>query len=154
MSTDELNALIQRIRELRQAIGQGASPAEIQQAECALGVQLPRTYKHFLACCGWCALHAELVFGLGADCPPEYDLIRHTTYMRKDWCVPVPHPLVPIGGDLSGNEYCLEIDPRDNDPVDCPIVLWDHDSFPDQIPDIVAPGFGEWLQAKLEERLL
>ena len=125
--------------------GRGAGPQEILDAERKMGVVFPRSYKDFLSAFGWARVSFDMLYGLGADVPAPYDLVKNVFCERCDAHPHIPHHLVPIMNDGAGNHYCLDIS-RFHD-AECPVVFWDHehDDGPNQSPEEVSPSFDGWL---------
>lgn len=127
--------------------GQGASPAEIRHAEHRLGTTLPRGYKSFVAEFGWGTFAQWELYGLGADVPPQLDLVRVTLEERTEFHPLNPPQLIPILNDGGGNLHCLDTSRLVSG--ECPVVVWDHELQADQIPLEEASCFLSWLSQRL-----
>lgn len=118
----------QQLRSLATAhVGNGATSDEIAEAERALRVVLPRSYKLFLREFGWGgAGHWEL-YGLGPDVPPYLQLVEMTVSERTEMMPPLLLHLIPIMNDGGGNLFCLDTS-RYGPDQECPVVLRDHET--------------------------
>jgi hypothetical protein len=125
--------------------GIGATDQEIADAEQALGVRFPRSYKALLSRFGWVRIYCDPLFGIGRSAPPEYGLVEATMSERYEAHPHIPPHLIPIMNDGAGNHYCLNTASYFGD--ECPVVFWDHEhqDGPDQSPEQVSPSFDRWL---------
>lgn len=125
--------------------GGGASDQEIADAERAIGVRFPQSYKAFLLRFGWAEFYCDTLYGLGADVPLGFTLVRNALCERHEAHPHIPLHLIPIMNDGAGNNYCLDTSRLHDD--ECPVVFWDHEheDGPDQSPEQVSPSFDRWL---------
>lgn len=138
---------IDRIRTNRSAmLGREATEEQIEEAEGAIGVELPESYRRFLAEFGWGGIGDLEVIGTGADVPPFLDLVRLTLSERADAHPRMRRSLVPIAADGAGNYYCIRTEAWQQEG---PVVLWDHEAGEDQRPEEVATNFGAWLEDRV-----
>lgn len=127
--------------------GDGADPEEIAVAERRLGVRLLGCYRRFLERFGWLGLGAFEIYGLGAGVPKHMNLVEITESEQTEMYPRLRVGLVPVMNDGSGNLYCIDTIAAVNS--DMPVVFWDHDLDINQVPEIVAPSFEQWLDDKL-----
>ncbi len=107
--------------------GGGASAGGITAAEAALGVQFPKSFKHFLAQLGWFESAELEVYGLGPEVPKHLRLVACARKERIAWnnLQKMPPGLVPIIPDGRGGHYCLDTGTRTSS--ESPVVYWDHE---------------------------
>lgn len=128
------------LRHAEREFGQGASEAEIAQAESALNLPIRGDYREFLRTFGWGGVGSHELYGLGQDVPEHLNLIAITQSERTEMLPRLNAHLLPIMNDGAGNLYCIDA------AADCaPIVFWDHTLTADQIPERRASGFATWL---------
>jgi cell wall assembly regulator SMI1 len=125
--------------------GEGATAQQIAEAELALGIRLPNSYKSFLLRFGWAEIDSDTLYGLGDDVAQGHTLVKNTFSERYHAHPHIPHHLVPVMNDGAGNNYCLDTSRPHGD--ECPVVFWDHEHHdgPDQLPEQVSPSFDRWL---------
>lgn len=123
--------------------GQGASSEEIENAERALGVSFPASYRNFLREFGWARISHQELYGLGAEVPAYLELVRNTLAERSGMEPSLPASLIPIMNDGAGNHYCLDTSQKRD--AECPVVFWDHELGAHQEPAIVSESFDGWL---------
>ena len=149
MSIDEMITWINLVARTEK--GAGASDQEIVDVERAIGVQLPNSYKAFLATFGWARIDHDPLYGVGPDVPRPYALVRHVISERTDCEPAIPKHLVPFMNDGAGNHYCLETSyMRDGE---CPVVFWDHEheDGSDQSPLQLSSSFDHWIVDRIIE---
>lgn len=122
-------------------LGTGASAAEIETAERALGVSLAGGYRAFLMEFGWGAVGYMEFYGLGKGVPAYLDLVNVTLSEREEMRPKLRHDLIPLMNDGGGNLYCLDTSSTREPPV----VFWDHATGPDQVPEMKAENFASWM---------
>lgn len=125
--------------------GRGASEEAIARAEKTLGVSIRGGYRRFLRQFGWGGVEHLELYGLGRDVPPHLNLVRVTLSERNEAEPRLPHHLVPVMNDGSGNLHCLDTR-NQNEPS---IVFWDHEAMEDQKPEFEATDFSSWLAEQL-----
>lgn len=76
--------------------GRGASQSQIAEAEGALGVSFPDSYRRFLAELGWVSVDSDEIFGLGDGVPGHLELVRVTHSERTEFRPHIPSHLVPL----------------------------------------------------------
>jgi hypothetical protein len=136
MNMDMLESLVCSLTD--SALGAGASPLEISNAERTLAVRFPPSLKAYLRRLGWLrAGHMEL-FGLGRDVPKYLDLVNVTLWERNESGCPLPHQLLPVHNDGAGNLSC--IDTRSG-----AVMVWSHELGQGQVPELVGKDLIEWL---------
>ena len=125
--------------------GRGATEQQIADAERALEVRFPASYRAFLAKYGWAYIYYDPIFGVGPSVPPEFELVRHTLDERYDFEPNIPLHLIPVMNDGAGNHYCL--DTADFRGDECPVVFWDHDcrEGSEQTPFQASLSFDRWI---------
>jgi SMI1-KNR4 cell-wall len=140
-------------RLTNRARGHGATDHQIADAQHSLGVRLPQSYKSFLSKFGWAMICGDLLYGLGADVPHGFTVVKNALSERYEAHPHIPHHLVPIMNDGAGNNYCLDTSCFDGD--ECPVVFWDHEHWdgPDQAPERVSPSFDRWLIDRIVDGL-
>src|SRR5262245_54616566 len=111
----------------RIAVGNCATLDEIREAERTLGVTFSLSYLRFVALYGWAEIDSSEVYGLGAGIPEYLNVVHCTIREREDAEPEMPHHLIPIMNDGSGNHYCLDSS-RVSANDEMPIVFWDHES--------------------------
>lgn len=127
-------------------VGVGATAEEIKQAEKALEVRLPDSYKAFLREFGWAAIGPYEVYGLGPDVPSYLHLVEVAKSDQRSWDIP-PH-LVPFYNDGADNMDCF--DARHYEGGECPIVVWYHELGSDQDLEVEHPNFASWLSERID----
>jgi cell wall assembly regulator SMI1 len=143
--------IAKRIRACESAdIGRGASRQEISDAARILGVEFPQDYSEFLEQLGWGGIGDLELYGLGSDVPIHLSLVTITESERSEMQPPLPPALIPLANDGAGNLFCLDV--SHNWRSASPVVLWNHDEGPDQLPEFVADGFSTWLNAEVASR--
>jgi cell wall assembly regulator SMI1 len=142
MTFDELRTLLNRSGPLE--VGKGATKAEIEAAEQALGVSIRGDYRGFVQEYGWGGVGYIELYGLGDDVPPHLNLVDITQSERTEMSPCLRTELLPIMNDGGGNLYCL-----DTKPDGPKVVFWDHEDTADQAPVVDAPDFSAWLASKL-----
>ena len=137
--------LSRRLREYpgRRHLGQGATEADVSNAEAALGTKLPESYRAFLREFGWGGVDSWMLFGVGVGIPKHLDLVHMTESERTEAHPHIPTHLIPIMNDGFGNHYCLDTSSLDGG--ECAVVFWDHEKGARQQPEVVAPKFDVWL---------
>ena len=143
MSIDEMITQIDLLA--RKDRGTGATDLDIADAERAIGVRLPASYKTFLSTFGWARIYHDPLYGVGPSVPPEYRLVDTTLCERYQAHPHIPHHLVPIMNNGAGNHYCLDTANYLED--ECPVIFWDHEhqDGPNQSPEQVSSSFDRWL---------
>ncbi len=142
----DIGDLLSHIRGLRgAAYGVGASSEEVRQAEMALGVNFPWSFSRYLEAVGWLSLGPHEVFGLGCDVPRHLRLVEIASSERREFHPPIPESLVPFYNDGGGNHYCIDLSASREG--ESPVVFWDHELPPGQVPNRVADSFGDWLES-------
>jgi cell wall assembly regulator SMI1 len=123
----------------------GATDQEIANAERALGVRFPESYKAFLSRFGWAEIYYDTLYGLGPSVPPGYGLVKNALCERSEAEPLIPQHLVPVMNDGAGNNYCLDTSQLSSG--ECPVVFWDHEheDGSDQSPEQVSSSFDQWL---------
>ena len=141
-----INKMFDRIDALvKKQCGSGATDREIADAERALGVRFPQSYKAFLSRFGHAQIYYDTLYGLGPDVPEGYGLVRSTFSERYEAQPLIPQHLVPIMNDGAGNNYCLDTSKLHGG--ECPVVFWDHEheDGSEQTPNQVSSSFDRWL---------
>lgn len=111
----------------------------------------PSSYASFLRVIGWANIMHNYLYGIGESTPTHVELVRTTKWERELAEPSIPHSLVPIMNDGSGNNYCLDTSKLVNG--ECPVVFWDHEHEhgDKQTPEIVAPDFATWIVHEIDE---
>ena len=143
-----LAELIARLNKLQACqLGQGATQPEIEEAASALKVRLPSDYQDFLRRVGWASCGYFQLFGVGKDVPAHLELVSKTMGVRHQFRPHIPHHLVPLMNDGSGNYYCLSVDGHGKGKV----VFWNHELDEAQYPAVVGDSFVGWLNKYLDD---
>jgi hypothetical protein len=138
-----------RLRSLDSGVfGTGASEDEIHTAETALDVRISGEYRRFLTEFGWGGFGDVEIYGLGQGVPSFLNLVDNALSERNEAMPPLPNHLLPLRNDGGGNLYCL--DTADEWRAEPPMVLWNHEAGPGQIPEPIAGGFLGWLTGLLD----
>lgn len=136
--------LIKQLLELRTSPhGEGASEAEIAQAESAIGLKFPENFRHFISVFGWGGFGHIEIYGVGSGVPDFLNLTVQVEIERNKMKPHLFKYLIPLSNDGFGNHICL--DTRGSDGVDCPVVFWNHELPEKQEPEVEAESFAEWL---------
>jgi hypothetical protein len=130
--------------------GKGATDADIRRAEVELGIPLRGSYREFLRSFGWGGVGDIELFGLGVDVPHHLNLVTIAKSEREEANPPLRSYLIPVANDGGGNLFCLDVSEPYRDEF--PVVFWDHEGGSDQVPDLVAGDFSEWLSERLDQR--
>ncbi len=97
--------------------------AQVDEAEKALGCQLPPQYKSFLLICGSGEIGPEDFVGLGG--PDHLHIVKLTSRLRNRQN-PLPENLLPLRADGFGNYDCIDLSkPTSNG--ECSIIQWNHE---------------------------
>ena len=138
----------QRLRQTSGVeLGVGATAEELHEAERALGITFPDPLRLFLSSCGWAAIGPRELFGLGQDVPAFLNL-RAITQSERDEANPaLPVSLIPLSNDGAGNLFCIRADAT---PLESPVLFWNHELPPSQIPEQVAENYFEWLDETVD----
>jgi cell wall assembly regulator SMI1 len=119
----------------------GASEADVQEAENALGVHFPFQYRQFLLHFGSGFASSEEFVGLGG--PSHLNVVWLTNKLRGREGG-FPSWLIPIHTDGYGNYDCLDITRRDQNG-ECPVIQWLHDGGTNPSYAVLGASFNEWL---------
>jgi len=120
----------------------GVDEAQVDEAEEALGCQLPPQYRSFLLICGCGGIGPEDFVGLGG--PDHLNVVNLTSMLRKRQNA-LPENLLPLRGDGFGNYDCIDLLESTNNG-ECAIVQWNHEGG---VPDVLAGSFDEWFESIL-----
>ncbi len=131
-------------------LGPGAPEAEIRAAEQALGVSFPTGYREFLRVLGYSFWPVQ-IYGIASPELAYMHVVKATQDARLLLRPNLPLSLVPVSPDGRGGEYCLDTAAAHDG--ECPIVCWDRERGPDQLPRNVAPSFLAWLEATIRDRI-
>jgi len=136
---------------VKKECGRGATDQEIADAERALSVRFPRSYRAFLSEFGWAEIRHDVLYGLGCDVPSHHELVRNTLCERHQTEPLIPPYLVPIMNDGAGNNYCLDTSRLVDE--ECPVVFWDHEheDGSNQSPVQVASSFDRWIVDRITD---
>ncbi len=141
---DSKRNVIEQVGVAAREVGDGATDADIAEAERTLGVSFPRSYREFLSKYGWADIGTREIYGLGPDLPVYLRVVDMTLEERSpENGARIPRHLVAILNDGGGNLHCLDTSRTIDE--ECPVVFWDHDMGPDQQPDEWSANFVEWL---------
>ena len=125
-----------------------ATPAQIADAERALGTALPDSFRRFQLEFGDCQnAPLDIYHVLPAD-PPGLNLVPINLKERTEMGPRLPPHLIAFSDDGGGDLFCF--DTRAVNANEAPVVVWTHELDEDQTPELVAPSFAEWLRSELE----
>jgi cell wall assembly regulator SMI1 len=127
--------------------GTGASAQSICDAEAALGLAFPESYRRFLSSFGWGLIGEFDIYGLGADVPAWLDVVKMAACERTDLRPSLPAHLVPVHYEGDGDHIC--IDTRQRDGNTAAMVFWNQELGHKQAPEKIADDFVAWLTALL-----
>lgn len=117
---------IAEIRELLEAdslVAGGSSEASIEEAEAALGVRFPPSYRAFLSQYGAVGEIAGLFEAGDEDEPPLWsDVVTDTLLTRKVSRGRILNEYIPIAGDGSDFHYYLDTSHTDA-RGECPMIV-------------------------------
>ncbi len=124
---------------------------EIEIAETELEVKFPDSYKAFQLEFGdfdWGILEIYSVKKLANGIIG----IVNITFSERTECHPnMPNHLIPFSGNGGGDSYCF--DTSNFIDTECPIVFWDHTDSENQMTEVVAKDFIEWIENEIEWRI-
>jgi cell wall assembly regulator SMI1 len=123
------------------------SEAQIGEAEATLGVKFPRSYRWFLLTYGAMS-GAEDIYGVSHNLPDYLSLVQNVLAERTQFEPHIPHSLIPVSPDGSGNHYC--IDTARMVKGEAPIIFWDHESDNTDLETTHAT-FADFLEEILQE---
>lgn len=128
-------------------LGRGATQAQIEEAEQALGVPLAGGYRRFLEQFGWGGVESIELYGLGPGVPDHLNLVSITMSEREQMQPRLRFGLIPIMNDGGGNLYCIDTKAPDEPRV----IFWDHGASPNQNESPDAEDFASWLSEQLDD---
>ncbi len=134
----------------------GATEEDIREMLLFARVKLPKDYREFLRGVGWVQVGPNTILGLGPDAFKEANVseVAHWEHVRA--FPPMPHALIPVMNDGSGNHFCLDTSKMKEGR--CPIVFWEHDHEDGELqkPKRIKASFEQWLLGivKAEEDLM
>jgi SMI1/KNR4 family protein SUKH-1 len=153
MDETRFNDLASRLRALSSdSLCGTASSRSIEELQADLGVTLPDDYIAFLAAFAAADFPFD-IFGVEPDvrtgtCGSTQSVLDITMWERHLTTPPMPHHLVPIQPDGLGNHWCLDTS-RLTAGI-CPVVFWNHDGGPEQIPEHAHDTFLDFLEAVIK----
>lgn len=147
MTFDELERRMKSRADL--TTGSGATEGQMLAAEKSLALKFPQDFRLFLTRLGWAKIVYDEIFGLGADVPAHLDIVSTTMAERHSLRPRLPHSLLPVMNDGAGNHYCIQT--KVDDFGTYPVVFWNHEQDEEQVPEVVAESFIEWVVARLED---
>ena len=137
-----LDALVTRLSPQRLWRSTPATPEAIAQAEAALGVTFPPSYKAFLARYGAMSFIDVTISGIidnGLD-QEGGSVVADTTRFRSEWRLPIHYVVIQPNYQAP---YCL--DTRKPDAAgECPAVCYE--VLPARDSGAIARSFAEWVE--------
>ncbi len=144
----EIRRLVESSSNAEVAVG--ASEAEIEAAEAALGVRFPPQFRAYLSEFGYLSIaHCEFN-GLGAGVPEHVNLVRETLAEREMFRPYIPIHLLPLENNGAGDHFCIDLTAGLEDP---PVVFWSHDEDESQTPEPESDRFSSWLLERVSENV-
>lgn len=132
----EFEAQLRQVDPDLQGLEDPAPSAVVDEAEAALGVDLPASYRDFLARYNGGSAYETNLYGVGTD--DDFDLARLNLRDREDG---LPPHLVAFAASLAGDLYCFDTQVQD-DRGESPVALLDPE---DGTLMSVAPSFPAFL---------
>lgn len=129
--------------------GAGAPEPLIREAEAALQVRFPDSYRRFLGEFGWGYFGAlELIAGLGGDIPTAQARgtnVVHVTLDERQGPLRLPATVIPFYGNGAGDWYALDC--RLRHAGESPVVLVAHERAISTgwNPEPSAASFADWV---------
>jgi len=131
--------------------GQPIDDARIGEAEAAVGVVFPPTYRRFLADYGALGFGSEEYYGIrptGAVTDPSSYAVWLTLDLISSGYL--PKEMVIVGQDGMGGEYVLDLR-RVAKGTECPVVYWHSGmSEPDDDLEVLGQDFGAFFKHEVE----
>lgn len=132
----------------------------IKNAERALSLSFPESYKIFLAEVGAGGVEGDYIYGLGKNDfdflgeLPEitaYHVVWSNLFERRHFLHPLH--LITIYDLGDGTTYCLDTSQMD-EYNECPVVVWPIGGYEETpVLEIIAKDFGEFFLKKIEEQI-
>lgn len=136
------------------------SEAAVKNAEIALAIKFPKTYRHFLLVKGSGGVGSDLIFGMGSrdkefSGPIPEVTAYHVVWSNLDERNRKWHPdfLISIYDLGEGTTYCLDLSQMNKDG-ECPVVVWPifgYEATP--VLEILAEDFGKFYLDCVEKQL-
>jgi SMI1-KNR4 cell-wall len=127
-----------------------ATVEELQSAQDALGCQFPESYAWFQLEFGQIANSPLLnIFSVRPD-PPALNIVGVNLEERHDAHPALPASLVAFVNSGGGDLCCFDTSALEDG--ECPVVWWDHEADEDQVPELAAASFVDWLEHEIRER--
>jgi hypothetical protein len=134
--------------------GDPISAGRISEAEVALGVALPPTYRQFLRDFGTLLFEGKEFRGIkesGSITDPSSHMVWLTLEFRNDGLI--PPEMIVVGEDGMGNIDVIDIRIR-NDEGESPVVYWSP-GLPESAgePEQLGEDFGDYFHRQIEEAI-
>ena len=123
-----------------------ATDADILTAEQELDCTFPESFKWFQKKFGAYSGFRD-VYGVKPLPAPLQNIIGITMCERHEAYPPMPPHLIPFSDNSGGDSYCFDTS-RFVDG-ECPVVFWDHEADENQIPELWAINFLDWLEKEM-----
>ncbi|MCP3677783.1 MAG: SMI1/KNR4 family protein [Deltaproteobacteria bacterium] len=125
---------------------------DIRDAEEALSLSFPGSYKLFVRQAGTCPLIFDEVFWIGSEGETYRDIVK----VKKDTMGDgdLQEFLIPFYADGYGNYVCF--DTRKDDAGEYVVVFWDHEEqLAERLDDleVVADNFAAWFIQEVKEQI-
>jgi antitoxin YobK len=148
---EEAVLLIQQYPDLISGSVQPQSASRIDEAQTALGVQFPPTYRQFLATFGDLSFGAQEFHGLVGSAPIDayqsYVVWITRTTVQEGF---LPPGMVIVSEDGMGGYYVIDLRAVGTGE-EGPVVYWHSGlSKPDDTLEVVAEDFGSFLRQEVE----
>jgi hypothetical protein len=89
------------------------------------------------------------IFSVRPD-PPALNIVAVNLEERRNAHPALPASLVAFVNSGGGDLCCFDT-PAFKDG-ECPIVWWDHEADDDQVPELAAASFLDWIENEIRER--
>ena len=127
-----------------------ATPAEIDEAERALGAVFPDSFRWFQLEFGDCQGGPLDIYTARSAQPSAFDIVGINRDARAELHPRLPAHLIAFSDNGGGDYVCFDTTRREAN--ECPVVWWDHEQDEQQVPAPAAPSFLDWLEGELRER--
>ena len=131
--------------------GQPISKARVEEAEMALGIRIPPTYRQFLADFGKLGFAAEEFYGVsevGAVTDPTSYAVWLTLDLRAGGFL--PSQTVIVGQDGMGGEYIIDLRQTAHGSEGSVVYWHSGRSEPGDELEVLADDFGAFLRQEVE----
>jgi hypothetical protein len=134
------------------SVGNAASEQDVRQAEIALSVSFPPSYKWFLQNYGTVDIGLTEIYGLGTIRVDGVPNVLGATLSLRSLVKDFPMDFVVICDPGGEETFCLDTDQVDAEN-ECPVVRWTYVPLEQQDFEMIAPTFASFLLATARETL-